>query len=59
MRKTRATQLSLFDCYSQHKLGKELEAISAVLDGHPDLLVEVRKDLVSESTKIANYSMIQ
>jgi len=51
MRETRATQASLFDCYSQHKLGQELEAISMVLDNNLDLLAAVHNDLVSKETK--------
>ena len=45
MRETRNAQLRIFDSYANHELGKQLEALSAILDEHPAILSLVGHDL--------------
>ena len=45
MRMTRTTQQSLFDDYSQHKYGQELQTISEILDKNERILELVKHDL--------------
>ena len=45
MRKKRTVQMSIFDLYSEHEIGKELKAISDYLDDHPEFLDWVEVDL--------------
>ena len=45
MRKKCIDQMSIFDLFSNHEIGKELKAISARLDQHRDILEWVAMDL--------------
>ena len=45
MRETRNAQVSIFDSYANHELGKQLEALSTILDEHPAILSLVGRDL--------------
>jgi IS5 family transposase len=45
MRKTRTDQVSIFDQFSNHDIGKELKAMSERLDRHRELLEWVAMDL--------------
>jgi len=45
MRKMRTDQVSIFDSFSNHDIGKELKAMSDRLDAHPELLEWVALDL--------------
>lgn len=49
MRKKRTLQQSIFHGYSNHQIGRELEAISAVLDEHPEMIEWVHDDLPSDN----------
>lgn len=51
MRETRNAQASLFDNYSQHEYGIQLETLSHVLDEHPEILALIEKDLIGSSVK--------
>ena len=44
MRETRNAQPSLFDFYSEHEKGRQLKALSDVLDQHPDVLTLIEQD---------------
>lgn len=44
MRETRNAQTSVFDFYSEHDKGKQLKALSDVLDQHPDILTLIEQD---------------
>ena len=44
MRETRNAQCSIFDFYSQHPLGQQLEALSNFLDSCPSLLEVIERD---------------
>lgn len=44
MRETRNAQASLLDFYSRHDTGKQLKALSDVLDQHPGILVVLEQD---------------
>lgn len=48
MRITRIAQVSMFDNYSQHEVGKQLKELSDILDSRPDLLDVVAEDLVKK-----------
>lgn len=39
MQETRNAQISIFDFYSQHPLGQQLEALPELLDSSPSLLL--------------------
>ncbi|WP_459943309.1 transposase, partial [Deferrisoma palaeochoriense] len=45
MRRKRDLQLDLFQVASQHRISKEFEAISEILDGAPEILDWVHEDL--------------
>jgi IS5 family transposase len=45
MREKRTIQSSIFEQYAEHEIGRELQAMSAWLDHHPELLVWVDADL--------------
>jgi len=45
MRQERTVQASIFDQYAPHEIGHELQAMSAWLDAHPELLSWVTADL--------------
>ncbi len=45
MRKIRTAQSSIFEVFAEHEIGRELAAMSAWLDEHPELLERVAKDL--------------
>ena len=51
MRETRIAQASLFDNYSKHEFGIQLETLSRILDEHPEILALIEKDLISTSVK--------
>ena len=44
MRETRNAQTSIFDFYSEHDKGKQLKALSDVLDQHPGILTLIEQD---------------
>ncbi len=44
MRETRNAQSSLFDIYSEHDNGKQLKALSDVLDQHRGILALIEHD---------------
>lgn len=37
MRETHTVQASIFDFYSEHKLGEQLKQLSAILDDGPEI----------------------
>ena len=45
MRKVRTAQASIFEVFAEHEIGRELQAMSAWLDEHPELLAWVAEDL--------------
>ncbi len=45
MRKVRTAQASIFEVFAKHEIGRELQAMSAWLDEHPELLAWVAEDL--------------
>ena len=45
MRKVRTSQVSIFDDFAQHDIGRELEGMSGWLDEHPEVLEWVEADL--------------
>ncbi len=45
MRKIRTAQASIFEVFVEHEIGRELQAMSAWLDEHPELLAWVAEDL--------------
>ncbi|MDJ0862723.1 MAG: ISNCY family transposase [Gammaproteobacteria bacterium] len=45
MRKIRTAQSSIFELFAGHEIGRELQAMSAWLDEHPELLAWVAEDL--------------
>lgn len=51
MRETRTAQSSLFDYYSKHKHGEQLQSLSALLDAHPELIQVVAPDLLNPHAK--------
>jgi len=51
MRETRKAQASLFDNYSKHEFGIQLEALSCILDEHTEILALIEKDLIDASVK--------
>lgn len=51
MRTKRTSQVSIFDQFAQHDIGRELAAMSAWLDAHPGVLDGVAKDLKLSSVK--------
>ena len=51
MRQERTVQVSLFDLFAGHEIGRELKAMSAWLDGHRELLGLVAGDLRRHGVK--------
>ncbi|HEX9638627.1 MAG TPA: ISNCY family transposase [Acidobacteriota bacterium] len=53
MRQERTVQMSIFDLFAGHEIGRELKAMSAWLDEHPELLrlvsLDLRRDGVRET----------
>lgn len=49
MRETRIAQTSIFENYSKHEFGARLKALSNQLDGHPEILSLIARDLVDSS----------
>lgn len=45
MRTKRTTQISIFDRFAEHEIGRELAALSRWLDDHPEVLDGVASDL--------------
>jgi len=50
MRIKRTSQISLFDQFAEHEIGRELRAMSELLDAHPQLLDLVADDLGCSAT---------
>ena len=50
MRAKRTSQISIFDQFAAHDIGRELAGMSAQLDAHPGLLDFVAADLGSGAT---------
>ena len=50
MRQIIKPQLSLFNPLSKHKLSKELQKMSSILDRHPEFCAWVHKDLTEDKT---------
>ena len=50
MRKKRSSQISIFDMFSEHEIGKELKGMSARLDQNRVILNWVAKDLCLQDT---------
>jgi len=51
MRTKRTSQISIFDQFAKHEIGRELAAMSHWLDAHPKVLDGVAKDLRLTSVK--------
>jgi IS5 family transposase len=51
MRQERTVQISIFDLFAEHEIGRELEAMSQWLDAHRDLLKLVTSDLRRHGVK--------
>lgn len=51
MREKRTLQQSIFHSFSNHQIGRELEAISAVLDEHPEMVDWVHDELPRDSDR--------
>jgi IS5 family transposase len=51
MRTKRTSQISIFDRFAEHEIGRELAAMSHWLDAHPKVLDGVSKDLRLSSAK--------
>ena len=51
MRETHTAQTSLFDFYSQHEFSDFLRSLSDVLDGHPELLKLMERDLLTDGDR--------
>jgi IS5 family transposase len=52
VRETRVPQASIFDSYSEHEFGKQLRALSQLLDEHaPTILPIIEGDLLAQSTR--------
>ena len=49
MRETRTAQTSIFDFYSKHERGLQLENLSSLLDEYPEILDLLENDLVGSS----------
>lgn len=45
MRQERTVQASIFDLFAEHEIGRELKAMSQLLDEHRELLSQVTQDL--------------
>jgi IS5 family transposase len=51
MRETRIAQISIFETYSEHDIGVQLKCLGDLLDGYPEILTLIKKDLVKSSLK--------
>lgn len=51
MRAERTVQSSIFERYAEHEIGLELQAMSAWLDAHPELLAWVAMDLKTDAVQ--------
>ena len=51
MRKRRTSQVSIFDQFAEHDIGRELQGMSRWLDEHPPVLAWVEADLRSQGVK--------
>jgi IS5 family transposase len=51
IRQTRVDQISIFEKYSQHELGLQLERLSNILDRFPEILDLIEHDLINASCK--------
>ena len=51
MRQKRTVQSSIFDLYAEHEIGRELEAMSDWLDGHPEVLDWMTPELCRADVK--------
>ena len=51
MRQKRTTQVSIFEAFAAHDIGRELEVMSQWLDGHAQVLGWVHEDLRSRGVK--------
>ena len=51
MREKRTIQPSIFEIYPEHDIGRELKAMSKLLDAHPDLLDWVAADIKDRQPK--------
>jgi len=49
MREARVAQASIFDAYSEHQYGVQLQQLSSVLDQYPQILPLVSNDLIDEA----------
>lgn len=49
MRETRVAQISIFEKYSQHEFGLQLERLSNILDRYPETLDLIESDLIDSS----------
>lgn len=53
MRETHVAQASIFENYSKHEFGVQLEEVSNILDRYPEILSLVAEDLIDQS--ISNF----
>jgi hypothetical protein len=51
MRETRVAHVSIFEKYSQHEFGKQLEQLSKILDRYSEILNLIANDLIDSSCK--------
>ena len=51
MRETRNAQVSIFESYSKHEFGAELETLSRRRDEHSKILSLIEPDLIDKSRK--------
>tara|TARA_B100000315_G_scaffold150851_1_gene139614 strand:+ start:132 stop:1472 length:1341 start_codon:yes stop_codon:yes gene_type:complete len=51
MRETRVAQISIFEKYSQHEFGKQLQQLSTILDRYPEILNLIENDLIDSLCK--------
>lgn len=49
MRQKRTSQISIFDQFAQHEIGRELDGMSKLLDAQPELLDSVAEDLGTDA----------
>jgi len=51
MRQKRTTQVSIYELFADHDLGRELQGMSEWLDAHPKVLTPVMNDLCRRGLK--------
>lgn len=56
MRRKRTSQISIFDQFAAHEIGRELEGMSTLLDAHPECLEGVAEDLGAQA-RTGRYGM--